>query len=730
MDAVRQPPPYMSPGASPQQTSQADEPIDAAMHAYWHTLIKRKFVILAAVIFCMVVSFFINLMQTPVYESSSELVVEPKVTGDPAQDASAANLMRDPTFLMTQTRLIGSNKFSERTLLTLDHSEQISLLESYGRRIEETRKKNFILSESEKRLLIEVIRKALSLRQVVSGARILEVAVTGYAPAICTQLADAAAETYVLMNHESHIELFKKRFSMTNKSLTEIREKIKTSELALNKVNAEIKLYEALKIYGEKYPDVVSLRFSIRSLGLQLEEMQRNLQQSEVGQRQNMLTLIVKPHLDLSGLLAIEPDLRNLKSLLDQETETNREIYNSIYKRLQEMEVTGGSTVWIDMKIIRQASVPYRPIRPNKKMNMLLSLFIGFFMGISLAFFLEYFDSSIRNVDDVKSYLRVNALGIVPEVEFGTADMLQMQDKAEKEGFSRVMWSTNDLKIPLYVAEAYRIIRTNFVFGAVDKSLKIFQVTSAVKGEGKTTTTVNLGISLSQVGMKVLLVDADLRRPSIHKTLHLSNNTRGLDQILRGEMSLEEAVQKTSIPNLWVLTSGGIPDHPSELLSSNAMRHLLVKLRSLYDVILIDSPPIISVADAPVIASHVDGTILVVRAGYIPRRLTLQAKKFVEAVNGKVLGIVLNSVSSEHHPYYYYRYYTDNYYTYYGDENKKKRKHKKKSPIQNESFSPLEKIRFGFLPLVPKSLQNALLGNEKPAPDETLKENPASSMMV
>lgn len=730
MDTIRQPPYMAQGGASSQQPAQTEDHLDAVIHAYWHTLIKRKFVILSAILFCVGVSFFINLTQTPVYQSSSELVVEPKVTGDPTQDASASNLMRDPTFLMTQMRLIQSRKFSERTLAALAPSEQLSLLESNGRGVEAARKKAFVLSKSEKSFLAGVISRSLSLRQVVAGARVLEIAVTGYAPAICAKLTDAVAEMYVLMNYESHIDLFKKRFSMTNKSLSEISEKIKTSELALEKINTEIKLYEALKVYGEKYPDVVSLRSSIQSLGLQLEEMQRNLQESEVGQRQNMLTLIVKPHLELLGLQDVVPDLINLKSLLEQETAANREIYNSIYKRLREMEVTGGSTIWVDMKIIRQAGVPYLPIRPNKKMNTLLSLFIGFFMGVSLAFFLEYLDSSIRSVDDVKSYLRVNALGMVPEVEFENVDMLTMKGVAEKEGSTRVMWSTNDLKIPLYVAEAYRIIRTNFVFGAVDKSLKIFQVTSAVKGEGKTTTTVNLGISLSQVGLKVLLVDADLRRPSIHKTLHLNTNTRGLDQLLNGEMSLEGAVQQTPVPNLSVLTSGGIPNNPSELLSSNAMRDLMVKLRTHFDVILIDSPPVISVADAPVIASHVDGTILVVRAGYIPRRLTMQAKRSIEAVNGKVLGIVLNSVSSSHHPYYYYRYYTDNYYTYYGDESKKGSKRKKKSPIHDERVSPLEKIRLSFFPQTPKPIQNVLFGNKNIVPAENLKEKPASNMMV
>ncbi len=723
MDALRQPPPYLPPGIS-QQTSHTEDHLDAIAHAYWHTIVKRKWVIAASVVFCLVVSFFVNIMQTPVYEASTELVVEPKMTGDPAQDTAAANLMRDPTFLITQARLISSEKFAARIVDSFEPSEQAALLQSFGRRIAENRKTDFVLSESEKEFLKNWMQRIFSLRQIVQGARILELAVRGYTPGLCARMADAGAETYVLLSHESHIELFKKRFSMTNKSLTEIREKIKTSELALEKINAEIKLYEALKVYGEKYPSVVSLRETIRAHGLQLEESQRSLQQSQAGQRQDMLSLLVKPHLELAGLAAVETDIHNLKSLLEQEIETNREIYNSIYRRLQEMELTGGSSVWVDMKVIRQAGIPSEPVRPNKKMNTLLSLLLGLVLGVSLAFFLEYLDSSVRSLDDVKACLRVNALGIVPEVELDSDALRELAIQTSDDGSSgRIMWSTNDLKIPLYVSEAYRIIRTNFIFGAVDKSLKIFQITSAVKGEGKTTTTVNLGISLSQVGLKVLLVDADLRRPSIHRILHLDDNNRGLEQVLTRQLSLEEAVQTTAIPNLSVLTSGGTPVHPSELLSSQAMKNLLERFKDLYDVVLIDSPPVISVADAPVIASHVDGTLLVVRAGYIPRRLTLQAKKSIEAVNGKILGVVLNSVSAQHHPYYYHR-----YYTYYGDENQMKKRGKRKSALHRETVGPFEKLKLGMLPLVPKPLQQLWLGGEKPEPSGSMKEPQTSSL--
>lgn len=731
---MNKPPPYSGPRSgqiSPAHTQQthSEESFDSTFHSYLHVLVKRKLGIIFAVVFFLIASFLINFTQTPVYESSAEMVFEIKTPSDSVQDASNAAFTRDPTFLMTQARMLRGPHFAERVVDALDAADQLKLLRSYGRQISSRREEQFEMTEPERTFLENAVRRSISLQQVTSGARIIELVVSGYDPQLCALVANTAADVYVLVNHESHIELFQKRFAMTNKSLTDIREKIKTSELALDKVNAEIKLLDSLKVFGELYPEVVTLKKAVEDSSRQLQALQGNLMQSQVGQKQDMLSLIVKPHTDLTTLESIATDLHNLKGVLEQEIETNREIYNSVYKRVQEMELTGGSSVWVDLKVIQAASVPSKPVRPNKTMNLFIGLMVGLLVGIGLAFFLEYLDSSVRTLDDVKGHLKVTPLGIVPEVEFDSEDLDAMRVKAKNEGASRIMWNTQDLKIPLYVAEAYRIIRTNFVFGAIDKSLKIFQVTSAVKGEGKTTTTVNLGISLAQVGMRVLLVDADLRRPSLHKTLHLGTNSLGLNQVLTGQASFESVIQNTQITNLSAVPSGGIPAHPAEMLSSLAMRKFMEQAREMFDVVLIDSPPVISVADAPVIASHVDGTLLVVRAGYIPRRLTLQAKKSIEAVNGSILGAILNGVSSAHHPYYYYRYYTDNYYTYYGSEKEGKTGRRRRSPIRSESASGFEKFKLTVLSMVPGPLRSKLMKQEN-EPDLEETENSSSKLTV
>ena len=230
----------------------------------------------------------------------------------------------------------------------------------------------------------------------------------------------------------------------------------------------------------------------------------------------------------------------------------------------------------------------------------------------------------------------------------------------------RRFWLAGDSDIPLYVAEAYRIIRTNLAFGSVDTSLKVLQVTSAVKGEGKTTTAANLAVSLALAGSRTLLVDADLRRPALHRILGMDERGPGLSEALTNGKPADSLLVATVVPNLFCLVAGTIPPNPSELLSSKRMKALVDEIRENFDMVILDSPPVISVADSAIIASRVDGTIFVSRSGFVPRHLCLQAKHALESVNGKIIGCVLNSVQSGHQPYHYDRYYRE--YARYGDQ--------------------------------------------------------------
>ncbi|MFA5028857.1 MAG: CpsD/CapB family tyrosine-protein kinase [Candidatus Methylomirabilota bacterium] len=219
------------------------------------------------------------------------------------------------------------------------------------------------------------------------------------------------------------------------------------------------------------------------------------------------------------------------------------------------------------------------------------------------------------------------------------------------------------------ISEAYRTIRTNLQFVGVDQAKKAILVTSAAPGEGKSTTTANLGVSMAMGGLKVVLVDSDLRRPTLHKHFGLSN-TVGLSSILADQAPLTQGLQATQLPSLSVLTSGPIPPNPAEMLASARMRELCEHLRSQSDLVIFDSPPVISVSDAMVLASLADGVVLVVRAGAFPSDVARNAKAQLESVKATFLGVVLNSVDLKRDGYYY-RYYYQYYYGYgYNNDSK------------------------------------------------------------
>lgn len=212
------------------------------------------------------------------------------------------------------------------------------------------------------------------------------------------------------------------------------------------------------------------------------------------------------------------------------------------------------------------------------------------------------------------------------------------------------------------VAEAFRILRTNLQFTAIDKPFKTILVTSASPSEGKSSTVANLGTVLAQAGHKVIIVDCDLRKASQHVHFGLPNNS-GLTNILVGGMELGLVLRDTNQPNLKVITSGPIPPNPAELLGSTKTKELLEKLTTLADIVLVDSPPVLAVADAPILSAMVDGTLMVIRSAKTKIEAVKQAKDRLEKANSRIIGAVLNAVESAHGGYYYD-------YAYYGDSTK------------------------------------------------------------
>lgn len=305
------------------------------------------------------------------------------------------------------------------------------------------------------------------------------------------------------------------------------------------------------------------------------------------------------------------------------------------------------SAISNNVKIMDRAQTPGSPFKPDPARNMLMALLSGFVVALALAFGLDYLDDTIKTPEDITRKLHVPFLGLVPSV------------RGEKQ-------PVLSGPVPHDFGESYRALRTSLVFTSGGESTRVITVTSAQPLEGKTTTACNLAMVLAFGGSRVLLVDADMRRPGVHKALKI-NNTVGLSHLLVGQARVREAIQRTSDPNFCVMTAGRTPPNPSELLSSERMRQLVANLKQgPFDWVVIDTPPVLAVTDAIILTPMVDGVTFVVGAEMTRRRLAERAVHMIMASRPKVVGAVLNRVNFDRNKYYYSRYYGYQYKSYYG----------------------------------------------------------------
>jgi capsular exopolysaccharide synthesis family protein len=294
------------------------------------------------------------------------------------------------------------------------------------------------------------------------------------------------------------------------------------------------------------------------------------------------------------------------------------------------------------VSITDHAIVDNKAVRPNKPLNIVLGVVFGLVVGVGLAFFIEYLDTSVKTIDDVERTLQAPVLGVIPQ-NIG----LIMNEGAESPH-----------------AEAYRVLRTNILFSRKDDKLNTVVVVSAGAGEGKSTTAFNLATIFAQNGSRVLVVDSDLRRPTLHKMINVTN-ALGLTNYLLKQNTLDEVIQTTKVPTLHLMASGKLPSSSIGILSSAQMKELINELKGRYDFVFFDSPPIMGVSDASILASEVDMTLQVIQYRRYPQPMNIRAKQMIEKVGGNLLGIVLNNINmSQDESYYYYSgYYHDYYYS-------------------------------------------------------------------
>ena len=352
-------------------------------------------------------------------------------------------------------------------------------------------------------------------------------------------------------------------------------------------------------------------------------------------------------------------------SLLKRDVDVNRQLYEGLLEKLKEAGVTAGLKS-NNVRLVDIARAPAAPTEPNIPRNLAFGFVLGLTSGIGLAFLLENIDNTVRTTEQAQVISGLPALGMIPlgsKTSSEASATRALGVSASREAVELVTYARPQSQM----AESYRALRTSLLLSNLGTPPKVVMVTSARPQEGKTTTSINTAVVLAQKGVRVLLIDADLRRPSIHKTLGLGPRT-GLSNALTGSTSLEHAILRSAVlSNLFILPAGTPPPNPAELLASTNMRDLLLDLRDKYDHIVIDTPPTLSVTDAVVLSPRVDAIVLVIRSGQTTKQALRRARDILMQVNARVTGVLLNAVDvTSPDYYYYYEYqgkYHDSYYT-------------------------------------------------------------------
>ena len=347
---------------------------------------------------------------------------------------------------------------------------------------------------------------------------------------------------------------------------------------------------------------------------------------------------------------------------LKREIETQRSLLDSYTQRQKEQELAIAGSRPDNIKIAAHAITPTSPIGPQRTRNIMVAFLISLAAGIGLAFLMDYLDDSVRTSDDVGRHLGLPTLALIPD--HNSIDKRQTALVPGKNGngsHSMALVTLEDRRSP--IAEAYRHLRTSLLFSSAGKPPHTILVTSAQPSEGKTTTAINTAITLAQSDVDVVIIDCDLRRPRLHSHFGL-DNTQGLTNYLSGERNTENLVKPyKNLPRLKVITSGPIPPNPAELLSSNEMKNLLQFLKGNFKHVIIDSPPAISFTDAAILATLVDGVVLVAMAGKSSIHLMRRFKQRLGNLGTRIFGVVLNGIKASSAEYDYYGY--NSTYSYY-----------------------------------------------------------------
>jgi capsular exopolysaccharide synthesis family protein len=401
--------------------------------------------------------------------------------------------------------------------------------------------------------------------------------------------------------------------------------------------------------YDERHPEMIKARSAVLATDAKLRgelgkivESVKNEYQAALSQEKSLQSA-----LDAQKGEALSLNRKGIEyGVLQREVESNRQIYESLMQRTKETGISRELRT-TNVRVVDSAEVPRSSILPRHDRDIMLATFGGLVLAIGIAFLFEYMDNRIKAPQELRIHLGLAYLGMVPAFSPKGSNILISDD------------------VPASFSESIKSVRTNVLFSSAETGSKAISVTSAGPGEGKSVIAANLAVALAQTGLRVLVIDADMRRPRVHENFGVAQEP-GLSNLLVGDCKPSETLRRSpAAANLWILPSGLIPPNPAELLGSKRFEEYLKTLAEQFDWVIIDSPPVLAVADASVVANIASGVIFVVGAEQTTRQAARAAIDQLHAVKAHIIGGVLNRASLDRNPYYYSHYYRKEYVQYY-----------------------------------------------------------------
>ncbi|MFC1549264.1 GumC family protein [Nitrospirota bacterium] len=699
---------------------------------YIRIIRKRRRTALAFFSIVMGIVIVATYTATPKYMASTKLLIE-KV--EPYTIVDYRYNTQDPEFYTTQYQLIRSRPVAEKVVASMlqDHEGAALLKKEFGWNTEPKEDRNVRVDTKWRKSVVRQISGNIQVAPV-RATKIVRVMYVSGNPEFAAILVNKLAEAYIEALFEMRIHASGMTFQWIEEQVKGEREKLerservlqeymrdndiitledrltilpqKLSELSIQLTRAEARrkelesLYERLKeiplsLEGADSMPVVSGDVIVSGLKKQLIESERNadelskkygekhpsmkearnnvrLLRSKMNQEIKRVIASVKENYDLarhneSNLSSLLSDTKqqvlqiNEKfvqyGVLKRDIDTNRMIFDSLLKRMGEQSINEQIQ---SVKVIHleKADTPGGPYSPRKAMNLIAGFMLGTLGGLGCAFFVDYFDNTLKSPDEIEEKFDIPVIGMVS---------LLKQKGALEEGKRIETIVMDDPRSTL--SESFKALRTAIMLSSAESPPKSLLITSMGPMEGKTSTSINLALAVSQFHKKVLLLDCDLRKPRIHKIFGI-DNSRGISTYLAGESM--DIITELTERGLSVVPSGPVPPDPSELLGSRRFDEFLSLMRERYDLIICDSPPVMSVSDALVLGSKLDGTIIVARAGMTTHDMLTKGLKAMRDINAHIVGLLINAVDIRKGDYYYYKYYNYNYsYAESQDEQKK-----------------------------------------------------------